>query len=370
MRIKFENEADARLNAMLDHAELLAEGFDVSALKMLPGIRHSIVHRPTEEYSFLHEAAIIAYRGVLFASWYNCPKWELKGHTPIRGRRSADGGGTWSEVELLAEDPSDRLMYCPPVYGICDDSLYLLMNTMVAPDHMHSLELYRYDETDGKFHFLRSMPVPFKLNTNVCRLNSGKLLLPGRIAEPDGFPNTPAVMISDSGRIDAAWRLVGIREDGNLPDGSKLVHPELSAVIRGDDITIFCRDDERNVPLIYRSADSGEHWSAPVTHDIPFSNSKIYSGVLSDGRAYVVGNLQPGRSRLGIFFTEPGGGVFTHGGLLRDGYDKELDLYPQFSYPAAVEDSGTLYVIYTMQTKPDSETRGAMLTAIDLKRTR
>jgi len=367
MKIPYKNEADYKLAAMLPHADLLADGFDVSTLKMLPDVRHSIVHRPTEDFGFLHEAAIISYHGTLFASWYNCPKWELAGYTPIRGRRSSDGGKTWSEVELLADDPTGKLMYCPPAYGICDDTLYLLMNTMVAPDHIHSLELYRYDESDGKFHFRWSRPVPFKLNTNVYRSDNGKLILPGRIAELDGFPNTPAVMISDSGKIDAEWRVVRIAGNGNLPDGSKLVHPELSAVIRGGSVTIFSRDDERNVPLLYRSDDGGEHWIGPFEHDIPFSNSKIYSGVLSDGRAYVIGNLQPGRDRLAIFFTEPGGMVFTNGGLLRNGYDAELGLHPQFSYPVAYEADGMLYVIYTMRTVPDFETRGAMLSAIKLR---
>ena len=363
MRLSYEKPESNQLEAMLPHLDLLADSVPVNALCKLPECTDTIVTRPSPEYLFLHEAAIIGYHGILFASWYNCPEGELYGYTPIRGAKSFDGGKTWTEPEDIAFDPSGKLLYCPPVYGICDDTLYLLCNTMVSADHMHSLEFYRYDESDGKFHFFRSEPIPFKLNTNVYTMPNGKLLLPGRIAEMDSFPNTPAVLISDSGKIDAPWRLVKIQENGGLPDGSKLVHPELSAIIQDGLITIFCRDDERNVPLLYQSKDCGETWRGPISHNIPFSNSKIYSGTLSNGKNYVVGCID-GRTRLSIFFTEPGSLKFTHGYDIRNGHDPVLDLYPQFSYPVACETDGILHVIYTMQTpERQNHIRGAMLTS-------
>lgn len=168
-----------------------------------------------DEYQFLHETAVIEFHGTFFAAWYNNREKELQGETVIRARRSADGGKSWSDAELIAKNPEGGLMYCPPVFGVCDDQLYLLANTMVFADHMHSLELYSFDENDQRFHFRWSRAIPFKLNTNVVHLPDGRLLLPGRIAEPDGFPSTPAVLIADSGKIDGEWRLVKIQE-GNL----------------------------------------------------------------------------------------------------------------------------------------------------------
>ena len=366
MRLTYQTPEDAQLETMLPHIDILADSVPVDALGKIPGYSDTVVTRPTREYLFLHETAIIGYHGTLFAAWYNSPAEELKGHTPIRGARSFDGGKTWSAPELIAYDPSGKLLYCPPVFGICDDTLYLLCNTMVSADHMHSLEFYRYDESDEKFHFLRSEPIPFKLNTNVCTLPNGKLLLPGRIAEMDSFPNTPAVLISDSGKIDAPWRLVKIQENGDLPDGSKLVHPELSAIIQDGLITIFCRNDLRKVPLLYQSGDGGETWSGPISHNIPFSSSKIYSGTLSNGKNYVIGSLS-GRNRLSIFFSEPGTLEFTSGYDIRNGYDPVLDLYPQFSYPVACEMDGKLHVIYTMQTPERQKCiRGAMITSFPI----
>lgn len=126
------------------------------------------LHMP-DEYQFLHEAAAIEFHGTVFAAWYNNREKELQDETVIRGRRSADGGKTWSDAELIAKDPEGKLLYCPPVFGICDDQLYLLINTMVSADHMHSLDLYSFDENDQKFHFRRRSPIPFNRNSPQSR---------------------------------------------------------------------------------------------------------------------------------------------------------------------------------------------------------
>ena len=367
MRISYQKTESEQLEAMLPHIDLLADSVSVKALEKIPGSRDVIVSRPTPDFLFLHEAAVIGYHGILFASWYNCAVGELHGYTPIRGAKSFDGGKTWTEPEVIASDPSGKLLYCPPVYGICDDTLYLLCNTMVGADHMHSLEFYRYDEASGKFLFLRSEPLPFKLNTNVYTLPNGKLLLPGRIAEMDSFPNTPAVLISDSGKIDAPWRLVKIQQNGALPDGSSLLHPELSAIVQEDLITIFCRDDRREVPLLYQSHDRGETWCGPISHNIPFCGSKIYSGTLSNGVNYVVGSMDD-RDRLSIFFSKPGSLEFIRGYDIQNGYNPVLNLSPQFSYPVGCEMNGFLHIIYTMQIPPQKNNiRGAMLTSIPVR---
>jgi len=245
--------------------------------------------------------------------------------------------------------------------------LYMFVNEMVSADHIHALDLYRWNEQTEHFDLLWSRPLPFKLNTNVMTLPNGKLLLSGRIAELDGFPNTPAVLISDSGRIDADWRLVYIQPDGNLPDGSALVHPEICPILHNGTLYMFCRDDNRRVPLLYLSRDFGETWEGAYTHDIPFSNSKIYAGTLQNGKNYVIGNLYPGRSRLAIFFTEPDSMVFTEGRYLQNGFSQELGYGEnQWSYPVAWEctDRKELVVIQSAEIAPS--VRGAVLSRVAL----
>lgn len=360
---RFYNDSDLEL---LKHTEKFnfLEKLDPFSLKKTNKIEEYELHAPTEDNRFLHEAAIIEFKGVLYASWYNCEKFELKGRTPIRGRRSYDGGKTWSDVEVIADDPSGNILFCPPVYGIDNGKLYMLLNEMVGPDLIHALDLYVLNEDTDRFEMLWSRPLPFKLNTNVYTLSNGKLMLPGRIAELDGFPNTPAVLISDSGKIDAEWRLVKIAENGDLPNGKKLVHPELSAIIDGETVYIFSRNDENRVPLLYVSYDNCETWSGLISHDIPFSNSKIYSGTLSNGRNYVIGNIYPKRTRLAILLTDKSSLKFNRGYLLQD--NSSFDGYNgnQWSYPSAFEANGKLYVIYTADSDRCGGSRGAVLSVV------
>lgn len=333
------------------------------------GIPYVHVHDPSEAFGFfLHEAAIIEYEGVLYASWYNCKEKELVGYTPIVGRRSYDSGKTWTAPEIIAEDPSGRILYCPPVYGICDGRLYMLINQMVSADHMHSLDLYVLNKKTDRFELLWSRPIPFKLNTNVVRLTNGKLILPGRIAELDGFPNTPAVMISDSGKIDAEWRVVKVAANGDLPDGSCLVHPETTLLCCDGVLYLFNRNDKRKNPLVYVSKDFGESWSEAMGHDIPYRSSKIYSGTLSDGRFYLIANAdRSNRSKLVLYVSERDKLKFTRQKMLIDCAVSDDDM-TRCHYPAAVEYNGWLHIIATANYSGDDiKGRGAVLFSVDLK---
>ena len=318
---------------------------------------------PDNSFKFLHEAAIIEYNNVLFASWYHCPEKELEGYTPICGKRSFDGGKTWSDLEFICKGKNEKIMYCPPVYGICDGKLYMLVNQMVAPDHIHSLDLYTLNTETDKFDLLWSKPIPFKLNTNVVTLPNGKLMLPGRVGELDGFPNTPAVLISDSGKIDTEWRLVKIASNGTLPDGTEFVHPEISVICAEDILYMFNRNDRRRVPLVYISKDCGETWSDAITYDIPCIPSKIYCGSLSDGRHYLICNTEKlNRNKLEVYFTNDESVEFTKKLTL---FDTDEDMWGGMHYPAAPEYNGYLYVIATKGY--ENGARGAELFKISLE---
>ncbi len=361
-----KHDKDVIYSNMLDRIDILGD-IDIGLLEKDKNVKtYAVTLPPTDGYEFLHESAIIEYNGKLIAAWYNNVKpVELIGETPIRFAVSEDDGKTWSAPITIANDESGKILFCPPVFGIDNGKLYLLMNQMVYPDHIHSLDLYEYNEEKNEFNMLWSRPIPFKLNTNVYKLSNGKLILPGRVGELDRFPNTPAALISDSGRIDAEWRLVKMQENGNLADGSKLIYPEVSLIIDGAKIYAFTRNDERNVPLAYVSEDNGESFTGPYTHDIPLSSSKIYSGTLSDGRNYIIGNLDFPRAKLVILFSEPGEVKFTKGIVLQDGHSDELGYGTRWHYPCAYESNGKLYVIYTVSVDHQNR-RGAVLSIIEL----
>jgi hypothetical protein len=192
-------------------------------------------------------------------------------------------------------------------------------------------------------------------------------MLPGRIAKLDGFPNTPAVMISDSGKIDAEWRIVKVAQNGDLPNGSCLVHPETTLLCCDNVLYLFNRNDRRKVPLVYVSRDFGESWSEAMSHDIPYVSSKIYSGMLSDGRFYLIANTENSdRSKLVLYVSEKGRLKFTDQKILIDcGYS--ADDMKRCHYPAAVESGGKLYIIATADYAGEElRGRGAVLFTLDL----
>ena len=124
---RYFKENDKALLSMID-SKVFLDNINAFELSMRDDCIMQEVHRPTQDYHFLHGTAIIEYKGVLFASCYNNEKVELFGRSPIRGRRSSDGGKTWSDVEVIIDDPSGKILYCPPVYGICDGKLYMFVN--------------------------------------------------------------------------------------------------------------------------------------------------------------------------------------------------------------------------------------------------
>ena len=358
----FYDSDDMNLVSKIDSAEFIG-----GELKCVNYDKEIImINEPDERFGFLHEAAIIEYKGVLYASWYNCPKLELTGYTPICGKRSFDGGKTWSELEILCEDKSEKILYCPSVYGICDDKLYMLVNQMVAGDCMHSLDLYVLNCQTDKFEFLWSRPIPFKLNTNVVSLKNGKLMLTGRVGKLDDYPTTPAVLISDSGKIDADWRLVKVVENEVLFDGSALIYPETSVMQIEDDLYLFNRNDKRKVPLVYVSKDFGESWSREMSHDIPYVSSKIYAGNLKDGRKYLIANIDNfDRSKLAVYFMDKSEHKFTKQMILFDKTTASTEGATACHYPAAFESDGKLYIIASLNY--EWSRRGAVLFVVDLE---
>lgn len=231
---------------------------------------------------------------------------------------------------------------------------------------MHALDLYVLDEKTGAFRRLWSRQSAFKLNTNVVPLDNGKLLLPGRTGEIDGLPETPAVLISDSGKIDGEWREVLVAPDSSFPNGEKYIFPEMCVLADGARIWAFCRDDERRVPLFYDSEDYGEHWSPLSAHDLPFGASKICSGTLSCGRDYLIANLDlPDKSREKlVLFSAPHGSMrFDRALVLADGEEENFPGAKWWHYPLAVEADGYLHVICTVSFDPVTK-RGAALLSV------
>lgn len=369
------SEQDAELFEHLEKFSLTGGNTPVE-LPLPPEARERVVRVPDENYSFLHEAAIYGFHGKLFAAWYACPKTELCAEAAILFRISADGGESWGEEKLLITDKTGKLLYCPPVFGEENGKLYMLVNEMVSADHMHALDWFIYDEKTENFKLVKTLPLPFKLNTNVVTLENGNLFLPGRIAALDAFPVTPAAMISENG-VTGDWTVYKMQEDGSLFGGASLVHPECTTIEKDGELFTFCRDDQRRVPLGYRSSDGGKSWSGPYAIDLPFIASKIYAGRLSDGRYYAVGNTPQAadtgwgndRTKLVLYVSEQNEWIFRKGYVLFDGVSENNPQAHAWHYPACCEFGGALHIVYSVNYGHQSESRrGGAVISIPLEK--
>jgi len=330
------------------------------------GATDVMVHRAgTDELSFLHDAAIVQHKGTLFAAWYNCPQGEMVGRSLIRGRRSQDGGRTWSDVEVIASDRKKQgIMYVPVAFFSHGGTLYAFVTNMKGgPDLVYDCEAFVLDEKANAWVSRGFIAGPFLPNCAPQPLADGNFVMAGRLAEQPGQkPRIPAVAISRGEKLTEPWSLVRLLPTGQLPDGQRIHCPETTVVVDGQHVTALVRRDKGN-SLVFFSQDHGRTWSSGSEHNFPMEASKIYAGLLSTGQRYVLCNVPCGsrRALLVIAVSRPGEKPLVKMWKLRDGPSPALKAGPEWSYPCAIEFDGKLYVVYT------SEKHHCVLTTIPVK---
>lgn len=330
------------------------------------GATDVMVHRAgADRYSFLHDAAIVAHNGTLFAAWYNCPRGEMQGESVIRGRRSRDGGRTWSEIEVIAADTQKQgIMYVPVAFCSWQGQLYAYVTNMKGgPDLVHHCEVFVLDKKARAWASRGFIAGPFLPNCSPRRMDDGSFLMAGRMADrPGRKPTIPGVAISRGERLTEPWSLVRLLPAGTLANGRVIPYPETTAIVEGKEITALVRRQRGN-SLVFFSHDYGRTWSAPREHNFPMAASKIYAGTLSTGQRYVLCNLPSPvrRDLLAIAVSRPGRKAFSKVWKIRDGHCHALKARPEWSYPCAAEFEGKLHVVYT------SEKHHCVLTAIPLR---
>lgn len=319
--------------------------FDPETAPAYPGMKVSIIQRPDQQYQFLHDTAITEHKGILYAAWYNCPAEECKGTSVIRGRKSTDGGKTWSDIQSVAADPDPAWQYVPPAFLSSGGKLYLLAPRIWQGQEKHpetTLRIFELDEKNNVWKPFRTCKTHFLPNTNGAKMENGKLILAGR----DTVKNQPAVMIFDEGKVDGKWRVVTMTppDKPNLPQ----LCPESSLTLNGKgELTCYVRCGMMIAFWVYKSTDHGETWQV-YRHEIPVLKSKMNSGKLSDGRIYWIFNVRKfGRNRLFLALSKPGEKVYSAFYTLRADDDPAINAKPQWSYPSSVEYDGKLYITTT-----------------------
>jgi len=311
------------------------------------GITHQTLHDArTHDYKFLHGAALIHHKETLFANWANSPKNENQQFETMQGRRSQDGGKTWSDVEMIA----------PGFEGLQRHSHGVLMN--------HQGQLWTFAARFGEGTPGRRFPglcaEAFVLNEQTDEWESRGIVMencwpydePVRMAngnfitggqDKDGLP---VVAISHGDDV-TNWDSVLIPYNRRLQPS----FAETTVTTLGEQVVAVIRGGG-GVAWVSTSDDFGRTWSKARPSNFPMPRAKAYLGKLSTGQLYLVSNFK-NRDTLVVSVGQPGEKTLSSMWRIRHG-KSEPPRFPgaakskQWSYPYGYEHEGKLYVVYSV----------------------
>ncbi|MBM4079918.1 MAG: hypothetical protein FJ278_09480 [Planctomycetes bacterium] len=320
----------------------------VSAIPVIADARHSLVHRAVEgEYQFLHESAALFHGDALFVFWNNARVDECAPDQVFRGRRSQDGGRTWSEPEMIA----------PPLAGGVErESVQLLSHAgrlWAFGGRVKSVEAGRdaaggdtealvLNEQTGRWESQGIVAREFHPLNRPTPMADGHWIMGGQFNL-----RQPRVAISH-GADFTRWDVVKLP----VAEGVNINFAETAVSPSGHEITAICRS-AKPVALAAWSRDFGRTWDEVRESNLPMQSSKPCAGVLSTGQRYLLFNAVNQRNTLAIAVSQPGERFFSRVWKVRGDLPPQprhpgRSKSPQWSYPAAVERDGCLHVTYSV----------------------
>lgn len=311
------------------------------------GMTHATIHGATVDgYKFLHGAAIIEHEGVLYANWANSPTNENGPHETLQGRRSHNGGKTWSDLEVIGPGFDGPGRHSHGVLGVHKGELWAICSRFGVGEKARRFsglkaEAFVLDKQTDKWVSRGIVMDNCWPYDEPVRMPNGNYITGGQ--DKDGLP----VVAISHGDDWTKWDTVLIPFDPAL----KPSFAETTVLTDGDRVVAVIRGDG-GAAWVSTSKDSGRTWSTAQRSNYLMPRAKAYLGRLSDGRAYLVSNLV-NRDTLVVAVSDPGKITMRRMWRLRHGKSgpprfKGRAKSKQWSYPYAHEHDGKLYIVYSI----------------------
>ena len=320
---------------------------DLAKIPFVPGMRHQTIHRAAADgYRFLHGAAIVHHKGTLYANWANSPTHENGPHETLQGRKSTDGGKTWSDVEVIAPGFKGDQRHSHGMLFVHKDELWTICARWGAGTTGSRFldlkgEAFVLNERSGKWKSRGIVMDNCWPYDQPMRMENGNFITGGQ--DKDGLP----VVAISRGDDMTKWDSVLIPYDLQL----KPIYAETTVWGDGDRVIAVIRGG-LNVAWVATSDDFGRTWSKARPSKMPMPRSKAYLGKLSTGQRYMLSNLV-NRDTLIVSVSKPGEKTLSKMWRIRHGKSAPPRVpgkgkFKQWSYPYGYEHDGKLFVVYSI----------------------
>ena len=320
---------------------------EVEKIPFAEGLEHRTIHRPAEDgYKFLHGAAIVAHKGVMYANWANSPTNENGPHETLQGRRSTDNGASWSDLEIIGPGFEGKERHSHGVLFTHKGELWTIcarFGVGAAGRRFPGLqaEAFVLDEPTNRW---KSRGVVMKNcwpYDEPVRMANGDFITGGQ--DKDGLP----VVAISRGDDLTKWDSVLIPYHHQLQPS----FAETTVWSEGDRVTAVIRGGG-GVAWVSTSDDYGRTWTKARASNLPMPRAKAYFGKLSNGQLFLISNLK-NRDTLVVSVSRPGENTLSAMWRIRQGKSDAPRFpghakSPQWSYPYGYEYNDQLYIVYSI----------------------